>query len=148
MHEDSEWQRKGGTLTDVTAQDEYGLTRDDIVRAIRAGKLSYRDASIYGNPCLRLLRHEVEAFVEEQRGRNYLKDRRVKMELASINREIRRLRGQLAALEKRKSELVASTGGESPIRPGSSGSQKRHDRGGAEKPNKEAAGDSHRGGIR
>lgn len=148
MREDSEWQRKGGTLTGGTAQDEYGLTRADIARAIRAGKLSCRDASIYGNPCLRLLRREVEAFVEEQRGRNYLNDRRVKMELASINREIRRLRKELATLEKRKSELVAGTRGESPIQPGSGGSQKRHDRGGAERPNKEAAGASHRGGIR
>lgn len=107
MQEDSEWQRKGATLTDGTAQGEYGLTRNEIVHAIRAGKLRYRDASIYGNPSLRLLRRELEAFVEEQRGRTYLKDRRAKAELASIN--LRRLTKQIAALEKRKSQLITST---------------------------------------
>ena len=110
MHEDSDWQRKGGTLTDGTAREEYGLTHDEIVHAIRAGKLRYREASIYGNPSLRLLRREVEAFVEEQRGHEYLKDRRVKAELASINRELRRLKKEIVALEKRRSELIATGG--------------------------------------
>ncbi|MGC9225634.1 MAG: hypothetical protein ACP5E2_17150, partial [Terracidiphilus sp.] len=34
---DSEWQRKGATLSDKTARKEFGLTQDEIVRAIRAG---------------------------------------------------------------------------------------------------------------
>ena len=108
MHEDSEWQRKGATLTNGTAQEEYGLTRNEIIHAIHAGKLRYRDASIYGNPCLRLLRRELEAFVEQQRGGNYLQDRRTKAELARIHRELRRLKKQIAALEKRKAELGVS----------------------------------------
>ena len=108
MYEDSDWQRKGGTLTDGTAREKYGLTRDEIVHAIRAGKLRFREASIYGNPCLRLLRREVEALVEEQRGRKYLRDRRAKAQLASINRDLRRLKKEIAALEKRRSELIAT----------------------------------------
>jgi len=47
---DSEWQRKGATLSDKTAGKEYGLTQDEIVQAIRAGKLHYREASMHGNP--------------------------------------------------------------------------------------------------
>ncbi len=36
---DSEWQRKGATLSDKTAREEFGLEQDEIIRAIRAGKL-------------------------------------------------------------------------------------------------------------
>ena len=62
---DSEWQRKGATLSDKTAQEEFGLTRDEVIRAIRAGKLQYREGSMHGNPWLRLLRREVEALVKK-----------------------------------------------------------------------------------
>ena len=38
---DSEWQRKGATLSDKTVRKEFGLTQDEIVRVIRARKLQY-----------------------------------------------------------------------------------------------------------
>jgi len=47
---ESEWQRKGATLSDKTAREEYGLTQDDIIRAIWAGTLHYREGSMYGSP--------------------------------------------------------------------------------------------------
>lgn len=53
MAEYGEWNRKGATLSDVTAQKEYGVSRDFIVKGIRAGKLEYRDGAIWGNPYLR-----------------------------------------------------------------------------------------------
>jgi len=68
------------------------LTEDEIIRAIRAGKLQYREGSIYGNPWVTLLRREVEALVRKKHGENYLNDRQVKTELAHINRELRRLK--------------------------------------------------------
>ena len=37
-----EWVRKGATLSDKTARAEFGLTQDEIIAAIRAGKLQYR----------------------------------------------------------------------------------------------------------
>ena len=104
---DSEWQRKGATLSDKTARTEFGLTQDEIVRAIRAGKLHYRRNSIFGNPFLRLLRREVEALVKQQRGADYLKDQQAKTEVARIDRELKRLKTQIAALEARKSKLMA-----------------------------------------
>jgi len=107
---DSEWRRKGGTLSDKTAQEEYGLTWEEIVQAIRAGKLQYREGSMYGNPWLRLLRREVEAFVKDRHGADYLKGRQAKKELARINRELKRLKGQIAVLEERKSKLIAASG--------------------------------------
>jgi hypothetical protein len=47
---DSEWRRKGATLSDKTARKEFGLTLDEIVRAIRADMLHHREGSMYGNP--------------------------------------------------------------------------------------------------
>ena len=66
--------------------------------------------SMYGNPWLRLLRREVEALVREKHGTSYLKDRQAMTELARINRELERLKGQVAALEERKSKLIAGSG--------------------------------------
>jgi len=102
-----EWQRKGATLSDKTAREEFGLTQDEIIRAIRAGALQYREHSMYGNPWLRLLRREVEALVKKKHGDNYLRDQQAKTELTRINRELRRLKTQIAALEERKSKLNA-----------------------------------------
>ncbi len=107
---DSEWQRKGETLSDKTARREFGLTQDEIVQAIRAGKLHYRRNSIYGNPFLRLLRREVEVLVKEKHGDDYLKNQQAKTELARINLELKRLKTQIAALEDRKSKLIADLG--------------------------------------
>jgi len=105
--EEGEWQRKGATLSDKTARTELGLTQDEIVQAIRAGKLHYRHTSIFGNPVLRLLRREVEVLVKRTHGAAFLKDQRAKTELARINRELRRLTTQIAALEERNSKLLA-----------------------------------------
>ena len=103
----SEWQRKGATLSDKTAQKEFGLTQAEIVRAIRAGKLQYRDGAMHGNPFLRLLRREVEALTKTNHGDDYLKGRRAKTELARINSELKRLKAQVAVLENRKATLLA-----------------------------------------
>jgi len=107
---ESDWQRKGGTLSDKTAREEFGLTQAEIVQAIRVGTLHYREGSMYGNPWLRLLRREVEALVREKYGNTYLKDQQAKTELARINRELKRLKAQIARLEERKSKLMAGSG--------------------------------------
>ena len=107
---DSDWQRKGATLSDKTARKDFGLTQNEIVQAIRAGKLHYRLNSIYGNPFLRLLRREVEALVNKKHGEDYLRQQQAKTELARINRELKRLRTQVGSLEERKSKLMADLG--------------------------------------
>ena len=105
-----EWRLKGATLSHKTAQKEFGLTWDEIVRAIRAGKLHWQQQSMHGNPWFRLLRREVEALVREKNGANHLRDRQAQTELARINRELKRLKGQIAALEKRRSKLMTGSG--------------------------------------
>jgi len=107
---DSEWRRQGATLSHKTAQEEFGLTWEEIVRAIRSGKLHCQQQSMHGNPWLRLLRREVETLVRERHGANYLRNRQAKTELARINRELKRLKGQIAVLEERKSKLSVDFG--------------------------------------
>ena len=104
---DSEWQRKGATLSDKSARSAFGLTQDEIFQAMRAGKLHYREASMHGNPWFRLLRREVEALVKKKHGGDYLKDQQVKTELGSISRELKRLKTRVAVLEERKAKLMA-----------------------------------------
>jgi uncharacterized protein YicC (UPF0701 family) len=107
---DEEWQRKGATLSDKTAREEFGLTQDEIIEAIRAGKLQYREGSMYGNPWLRLLRREVEHLVRARHGEGYLLERQAGTELARVNRELKQLRSRLAALEERRAALLSELG--------------------------------------
>ena len=107
---DSEWQRKGATLSDKTARKELGLTQEEIVQAIRAGKLHCREASMHGNPWLRLLRREVEALVKKKHGDDFLKVQRAKTELAGVNRKLKQMKREVAVLEKRKAKLLADLG--------------------------------------
>jgi len=95
-----EWALKGATLSDKSARAEFGLTQDEIVTAIRAGKLQYRQAAMHGNPWLRLLRREVEALVRVQHGERYLLERQARTELTRVNRELKQLRAQIAALRR------------------------------------------------
>lgn len=106
---ESEWQQKGATLSDKTARKEYGLTQEQIVKAIQAGKLQFRQNAIHGNVFLRLLRREVEALVKSKHGAGHLAKQRAKTELSAINSEIRKLKKQLAALEKRKTALESNS---------------------------------------
>ena len=106
-----EWAQKGATLSDKTAREEFGLTEQQIEDAIRAGKLQYRSASMHGSPWLRLLRREVENLVRTTQGDRYLRQRQAQAELARVNRELKRLRAQLAELEQRRSTLTAQLKG-------------------------------------
>lgn len=83
---DSAWTTKGATLSHKSAEKEFGLTLDEIVAAIRVGKLQYRENSIYGAPFLRLIRSEVEALVSEKFGKDHLTKKKWKKELADINK--------------------------------------------------------------
>ena len=105
MAEYGEWNRKGATLSDVTAHKEYGVSRDFIVKGIRAGRLEYREGSVWGNPYLRVLRSQLEQYIVEQLGSNHLVSRTTQTELRKIRKEIADIKKKLAALEARKAEL-------------------------------------------
>ena len=105
MAEYGEWNRKGAVLSDVTAQKEYGVTRDLIVKGIQTGKLEYREGAVWRNPYLRVLRSQLELFIAEQLGSEYLASKKAKTELRVITKEISDLREKLAELEARKAQL-------------------------------------------
>ncbi len=102
---DSAWTTKGATLSHKSVEKEFGLTFDEIVAGIRAGKLQYRENNIYGAPFLRLIRSEVEALVNEKYGKNYLNKKKWKKELSDIKKTLKALKEQTLTLENRKAEL-------------------------------------------
>ena len=104
---EEEWSRKGATLSDKTARKELGLTQEEIVAAIDAGQLQYRVGNIHGNPWLRLLRRELEELMEGTYNDRDHRRRRAKAELARVERDLKKLRAEVSALEERRAELVA-----------------------------------------
>ena len=105
MAEYGEWNRKGATLSDVTAEAEYGVSRDFIVNGIEAAKLEYRPDAIWGNPYLRILRSQLEKYIAEELGADYLGRVKGQTELRQVKKEIADLKKQLAALQARKDAL-------------------------------------------
>nr|QNO41447.1 hypothetical protein HFPNKLFA_00006 [Methanosarcinales archaeon ANME-2c ERB4]QNO41951.1 hypothetical protein ALCNLGBG_00003 [Methanosarcinales archaeon ANME-2c ERB4]QNO48277.1 hypothetical protein NDNLHAIA_00006 [Methanosarcinales archaeon ANME-2c ERB4] len=103
----SVWVEKGATLSDKSARKEFGLTQEEIIEAVRDGKLQYRINNMFGNPYLKLVRSEVEAYVDEKYGSDYLEKKKIKKELAQTNKELKRLKAQVASLEQRKAELLS-----------------------------------------
>jgi hypothetical protein len=109
MAEYGEWNRKGATLSDVTAKKEYGVDRDFIVEAIRVGKLEYREGSIWGNPYLRVLRSQLERYIAEQLGADRLSSGKNRTELRKIKKEMADLEKRLNELQTRRTELEKET---------------------------------------
>ena len=105
MAEYGEWNRKGATLSDVTAQKEFGVSRDFIVKGIRAGKLEYREGSIWGSPYIKVLRSQLERYIAEQYGAARLSHRKNQTELRGIKKEMTALKKRLSELQARKAEL-------------------------------------------
>ena len=103
---DSIWRQKGATLSDKSAREEFGLTQQEIVAAIRAGKLQFRESNMHGNPWFRLLRHEVEALVREKGGQHHLRKKKLQKELTDLNKEARKIKTRLKAIERRRAELM------------------------------------------
>ena len=108
MAEYGEWNRKGATLSDVTAKTEYGVDRDFIIKGIETGKLEYRDGAIWGNPYLRILRTQLEKHIAEQLGKGYLMKVKSQTELRKIKKEMSELKKRLNVLQDRKADLEES----------------------------------------
>ena len=105
MAEFGEWNRKGATLSDVTAKSEYGVDRDLIVKGIKTGKLEYRDGAIWGNPYLKILRSQLEKYITDELGEDYLVRVKNQAELRRIKKEISDLKKKLNVLQDRKTDL-------------------------------------------
>ncbi len=103
---ESQWLMKGGTLSHKNACKEFGFTEDEIIGAMKAGKLQYRLNYAHGNPYYRVLRIEVDALAKELHGSKAVEDQAIKHKLKKINREINSLKRKLSSLEKQKLELL------------------------------------------
>jgi len=110
MAEYGEWNRKGATLSDVTAQKEFGVSQDFILKGIRAGKLEYREGAIWGNPYLRVLRSQLEKYIAEELGSGQLQSTKTQTELRKVKKEIAELKKKLTVLEVRKAEIERAVG--------------------------------------
>jgi hypothetical protein len=108
MAEYGEWNQKGTTLSEVTAQSEYDVTREFIIKGIKTGNLEYRDGAIWRNPYLRVLRSQVEAYIVGELGAEFLNKNKNQTELRKIKTEINILNKKLKALQVRKNELELS----------------------------------------
>ncbi|MGR3317333.1 MAG: hypothetical protein ACUZ8O_02475 [Candidatus Anammoxibacter sp.] len=105
MAEHGEWNRKGATLSDVTAEKEYGVDRDFIVKGIKAGKLEYREGEVWGNPYLRLLRSQLEQYITEKLGADRLSYSNNQTELRKIKSDMTKLKKRLNELQARRTEI-------------------------------------------
>jgi predicted RNase H-like nuclease (RuvC/YqgF family) len=105
MAEYGEWNRKGATLSDVTAKKEYGVAQDFIVKGIRADKLEYRQGVIWGNPYLKVLRSQLEKYIAEELGEAYLVKVKAETELRKTKKDISDLKKRLNELQNRKTAL-------------------------------------------
>lgn len=108
MAEYGEWNRKGATLSDVTAKAEYGVNREFIIKGIQTGKLEYRDGAIWGNPYLRILRSQLEEYIAGELGKEYLIKVKNELELRKIKKEISDIKKKLNLLQIRKLEIEKS----------------------------------------
>jgi len=93
-------------MSDKSARQEFGLTQEEIITAIRAGKLEFRESNMHGNPWYRLLRHQVESIVREKSGSDSLHKKKLQKELADLNKEARKIKTRLKAIELRRAELM------------------------------------------
>jgi hypothetical protein len=105
MADYGEWNRKGATLSDATAMKEYGVSRAFIVEGIRAGKLEYREGAIWGNPYLRVLRSQLERYIDEELGSDRLATGKIQTELRKINKAIAAVKKRLTEVEARRTRL-------------------------------------------
>ena len=105
MAEYGEWNRKGATLSEVTAKKEYGVDQNFIVKGIRTGKLEYREGSVWGNQYLRLLRSQLERYIAKELGQDRLLTSKEQTELQKIKKEMAGLKKKLDELHARRTEI-------------------------------------------
>jgi NADPH-dependent curcumin reductase CurA len=103
---ESQWVKQGETFSHKNACKEFGLKEEEIIDAMKAGKLQYRQNYAHGNPYFRVLRTEIEALAAELHGKKVVENQKIKHKLRTLTREINSLKRKLASLEKQKVELL------------------------------------------
>ena len=86
------------------------MSRDFIIRGIQTIRLEYREGAIWGNPYLRVLRSQLEKYIVEELGEDYLLRVENQAELLRVKKEISGLKRRLEGLQERKNDLESSLG--------------------------------------
>jgi hypothetical protein len=109
MAEDRKWNRKGVVLSDVTAQKEYGVIRDFIVKGIQAGKPANLNTQKEqcGATLPRVPRSQLGRDTIEVLGSGSLAGKRPETELRTISKEIAELRQDWLNSKREKLNLNA-----------------------------------------
>lgn len=102
---ESGWKIPGGSLSEKSAVAEYGLTTEEIRAQIKSGKLQYREQSAHGNPYLKLLRHEIEQYLNKTYGAGENRRRKMATELKVVNQQLRKNKKEFARLTVLKGAL-------------------------------------------
>ena len=103
---DSQWTKPGGTFSHKNACKEFNLTEEEIIAAIRSGKLQYRQNYAHGNPYFRVLRKEIQVLAKGLHGDKAAEKQKVSFKLKKIKKEINSLKRKLSSLEKEKAKLI------------------------------------------
>ena len=99
------WREKGATLSDKSVRKFYKLTQDEILEGINNGELHYKVNYIYGNPWFRLIKTEVEKYIEKIYGEIYLQLFKLKIELQDVETELKMINNRAKELEKRRKQV-------------------------------------------
>ena len=91
-----------------TNQKIYGVDRAFIIKGIREGKLEYREGAMHGNPYFRILRSQLEAYIIQELGVDFLNRNKKQNELNKVKKEINTITRKLNILQVRKKELEVS----------------------------------------
>jgi len=103
---DSMWRMQGATLSHKNACKEFGLQESEVIEAMKAGKLQFRQNYAHGNPYYRLLRVEVEKLAKEVHGKKGVENQEIEHQLKTLTKEINSLKRKLSSLEKQKIKLI------------------------------------------
>ena len=105
MAEHGEWNRKSATLSDVTAEKEYGAAQDFIVNDSEYGKLQWRDGAIWGDAYLTILRSELEAYIAAKPDSEHSANKKLQNEIRVLKKIVALLRRKRTALEEQKAVI-------------------------------------------
>jgi hypothetical protein len=100
------WIRQGETLSHKNACKEFGLEESEILEAMRAGKLQFKEQYAHGNPYFRLLHKEVIALALELRGDISFKKQQIEHKIQEVTKEINNCKRKVKAFEKERELLI------------------------------------------
>ncbi len=72
---------------------------------IDSRRTEYREEVVWGNPYLRVLRSQLEQYIVEELGADYLSSNKNRTELRKIKKEMADLKKRLDELQARRSEI-------------------------------------------